>query len=265
MKKAPSFRPSSLNDPVPNSFDPFNAQQLCAQSAEAYRRPRTPEEADAHVHIGTRVRDLIVAFRGTANLSNWLTDLDCELVRLRNFRLHRGFFEAFMAVKLDLDLSQWRLWVTGHSLGGALAELWAWWMAECGHAVAGVYTFGQPRVGDAAFAARYDSMLKTRTFRVVHADDIVPRIPWQLGRYRHAGHEVFFPSPGERAIKRKGRWVQNCGLLRRLTYDLTALARGLGRGKLALVDDHHIRRYQALFPARHTEVRISYSSDFHTL
>ena len=59
--------------------------------------------------------------------------------------------------------------------------------------LAGVYTFGQPRVGDSTFRECYNfSGLMGRTFRVVHADDIVPRVPWLLGAYRHAGHEVFY-------------------------------------------------------------------------
>jgi triacylglycerol lipase len=194
-----------------------------------------------------------VAFRGTADLRNWLTDLDCELIRVLNFRVHRGFYEAMQAVELDLDASlneaqETRLWVTGHSLGGALAKLWALWAAGRGHDVAGVYTFGQPRVGDAAFASFYDSVLRAQSFRVVHADDIVPRVPWMLARYRHAGHEVFFPSPA--GFGGVSPYQMDLSWPRKLLYEFPALARELGRGKLAFLDDHHIQRYLALFPER---------------
>jgi triacylglycerol lipase len=272
-----------MNDPIPNTFDPANARVLCALSAEAYRRPsRKPpavedsslwcEEADTHVHLDRRERDLLVAFRGTADLRNWLTDLDCELIRVGDFRVHRGFYEALQAVELDLDLSLGegrprRLWVTGHSLGGALAKLWALWAAGHGHEVAGVYTFGQPRVGDAAFASYYDSVLKARSFRVVHADDIVPRVPWLLGGYRHAGHEVYFPlggTPRGGVLDSAARYPYHIDLpwTRTLLAGLPALARELGHGKLALLADHHVSRYLALFPARRAEARVSYSYDY---
>jgi len=285
-----------MNSPVPNLFDPANARELCALSAEAYLTPAATEasifwkeEADTHVRLEQRGSDLLVSFRGTADLRNWLTDLEFELIRVGDFRVHRGFHEAVQAVEFDLAAclgraGETRLWVTGHSLGGALAKLWALSAAECGHDVAGVYTFGQPRVGDTAFAARYDEMLKAQTFRVIHADDIVPRVPWQLGRYRHAGHEVYFPRP----FITVGRDSPQSGPLSccsvsvepntiksgfdgvspyrvdlpwpvKLVHDLPAFARSLGRGKLGLVADHHIRRYLALFPATQTEACLTHS------
>ena len=62
-----------------------------------------------------------------------------------------------------------------------------------GTGLAGIYTFGQPRVGDWRFRDSYNSCeLLGRTFRVVHGDDFVPRVPWLLGWYRHAGREAFF-------------------------------------------------------------------------
>ena len=191
--------------------------------------------------------DVIVAFRGTADLRNWLTDLDCELVTVLNFRVHRGFYQALQAVESALDsrlgaARPARLWVTGHSLGGALAKLWA---AARGHEVSGVYTFGQPRVGDASFASFYDALLKARSFRVVHADDIVPRVPWMLARYRHAGHEAFFN--GSSATVNHA--VLDPAWPAKLLVQLPALARGLVHGKLAFLDDHHISRYVDLFPA----------------
>jgi hypothetical protein len=47
----------------------------------------------------------------------------------------------------------------------------------------------------------------------------------------------------------------------KLACEIPALARGLSRGKLALLEDHHIRRYLALFPTRRAEARVSYSYD----
>jgi len=253
-----------MNPPQPNQFDPANARELCAASAEAYDMSVTsdlPAEAspkveqtgirsdatDTHVRITRHGSDLSVAFRGTADLRNWLTDLDCELTRVGSCRVHRGFYAAMKAVEPDLTASlapaqDARLWVTGHSLGGALAMLWALRAAQSGYDIAGVYTFGQPRAGDAAFSRLYDSRLKIRTWRSVHAEDVVPRMPWLLGRYRHAGHEVFYPSSTpSRPVVDRPFWT-------RLRSDVGGLVRELRQGKLALLADHHVSRYLALFP-----------------
>ena len=51
-----------------------------------------------------------------------------------------------------------RLFLTGHSLGGALAVLaGAVLQFETNRSVTGVYTYGQPRVGDPDFSAAFDS------------------------------------------------------------------------------------------------------------
>src|SRR5690606_37727833 len=68
--------------------------------------------------------------------------------------------------------------LTGHSLGGALAVL-ATAVLKIGlrMPVAGVYTYGQPRVGDAEFCRVYDQVLKDITFRYVNDADVVPHLP----------------------------------------------------------------------------------------
>jgi predicted lipase len=68
-------------------------------------------------------QDVLVAFRGTADLHNWWTDLKCDFIHVREGRVHRGFYEAVQAVEQDLvsrvgSPQETRLWVTGHSLGG---------------------------------------------------------------------------------------------------------------------------------------------------
>src|SRR6202008_4848353 len=85
----------------------------------------------------------------------------------------------------------------GHSLGGALAAITALTLAEFGHValrppgyprLAGLYTFGQPMVGDPAFAEWAEGQLGPLTFRYVNDDDLIPRLPSRFeGKYRHFG------------------------------------------------------------------------------
>ena len=111
-------------------------------------------------------------------------------------KVHSGFLKAFSEVAPLLDelvekrTPGQRVWLTGHSLGGAHATLAA---AHLGpEAIQGLYTFGCPRVGDAAFA----SVLPTRSHvRFVHRDDWVPTVPPGLLGYVHGGtlHQVTSP------------------------------------------------------------------------
>jgi pimeloyl-ACP methyl ester carboxylesterase len=164
-------------------------------------------------------RVLVLAFRGTSELRDWLTNLECVRMRAGEENeshvglVHAGFMRAYDSVRRRVLTAlvdarrvapgqSWRVVVTGHSLGGALATLCAAELAEL-HAGSGssgkgggsgadvrvsLCTFGSPRVGDAAFAARCDAFLGAASVRVVNDEDIVPLVP-PLG-FRHVGSAV---------------------------------------------------------------------------
>ncbi len=164
---------------------------------------------------------IVIAFRGTANIRNWLTDADCvratliESAEFGTCKVHAGFLAAYESIISPLTAhlresaalrrsmidgnTATPIYVTGHSLGGALALLAALELARQGFNIAQVYTFGQPRVGNAAFKRLYEKSLGDRTYRLVYEEDIVPRVPllpaW-LDPYRHAAGEIFLSSLG---------------------------------------------------------------------
>jgi pimeloyl-ACP methyl ester carboxylesterase len=103
-------------------------------------------------------------------------------------RAHRGFAAALESVWSEVlqaaqALGAGRpLFVAGHSLGAALAQLAAMRLVAHGVGVAGVYTYGSPRAGDAEFRAAYDAALGERTFMHVNDEDVVTTIPpWWTG------------------------------------------------------------------------------------
>ena len=128
---------------------------------------------------------LVLAFRGTEKkLSDWKTDLKAELVAAKDEkkigRIHKGFQAAYYSVEdpIEEKLSkypEYPLYVTGHSLGGALAVV-ATRFIDAGK-LAACYTFGGPRVGDLDLAR----VFKTPIYRVVNASDAVPRLPFGYG------------------------------------------------------------------------------------
>ena len=133
-----------------------------------------------------------VAFAGTdpVLLANWTTNFDLLPVARG---ISRGFRDA-AAIAMDDVLDRLgavapgnHLYVTGHSLGGALAVLTALALAGRGRMPDAVYTQGMPRPGNGAFADGYNAVLGDRTYRLVYADDLVPTVPPSGLGYRHVG------------------------------------------------------------------------------
>ncbi|MEX1027077.1 MAG: lipase family protein [Candidatus Paceibacterota bacterium] len=146
---------------------------------------------------------LVVAFRGTdlAQLADVWTDLDYDPVPTDNGKVHRGFYDAstalFGSVTAAIDRREPRhVWLTGHSLGGAIATLTMRRLQQSGMRVDGLVTFGQPRVGDRDFTEQMNSQLGIRMLRVINEDDVVaslpPRIPLLMPAYYSGGSVVQF-------------------------------------------------------------------------
>ena len=83
----------------------------------------------------------------------------------------------------------YELWVTGHSLGAAMASLGAASISKLGYMPPEkikLVTFGQPRVGNSSYVDAVDKLI-SYSFRIVHAHDIVPHLPpkGMLGYFHH--------------------------------------------------------------------------------
>lgn len=103
-----------------------------------------------------------------------------------------------------------KLFITGHSLGGALAMLYPGMLYYFGETsladrIASVYTFGQPRVGDQKFCQfMLDNLTVKRYFRVVYSNDLIPRLPFDdsFFGFKHWGLCYYFSSTyRERTLK----------------------------------------------------------------
>ena len=127
----------------------------------------------------------VVSFRGTQQVRDWMTNLCMDKVPVtsRNSEdgktlgnVHTGFNSAFLSVEDQIrqhlkGSEQLPLYVTGHSLGGALATLATWYLS--GDQLAACYTFGAPRIGDDGLMNRY----RTPIYRIVNGADPVPCVP----------------------------------------------------------------------------------------
>src|SRR5437879_331945 len=136
-------------------------------------------------------RYAVLAFRGTEkDYRDILSDIRIRFYRDRKTgaRTSTGFSQSYALIEKDvveaiakIDRSL-PLYITGHSLGGALAAI-ASTRIRPSDRIAACYTFGCPRVGDGEFG---DLLWKVPVYRQVHSTDIVPRVPLPFG-YRHAG------------------------------------------------------------------------------
>ncbi len=158
-------------------------------------------------YVASNDQFAIVAFRGSEiwkkkgefDLDKVMADLKADVdIRLTDWpsggKVHRGFKEALEEVWSDLfsyitqlDRRGCKIWITGHSLGAALATL-------CGSRygrVQGVYAFGSPRVGNEGFKEH----LGVKIYRIVYKSDIVTRVP-PPGVYVHVGELKYIGGDG---------------------------------------------------------------------
>lgn len=142
---------------------------------------------------------VLLSFRGTESVGDWLSNLDL-LAEDRSYgKLHRGFFKAFEFARPTLSgilekaaPAHKKVWLTGHSLGGALAMVAAAeWLESL--AVAGIYTYGQPKTGNGQTRLFFRQRFPGRFQRFVNDDDIVPQVP---PGYAHVGRLIWFDGNG---------------------------------------------------------------------
>ena len=164
-----------------------------------FKTARFISKKDTQLFVAQSPSAILVAFRGTQQIKDWLTNLDSMLLKVPLGEVHRRFYEALQLVwpnidhtiKTYSDNSQ-KIWFTGHSLGGALAMLAASMFLDKPEQLGGLYTFGQPRIGNEAFTKNFDVNLKSKTYRFVNNNDIVPRVPPRKMDYSDAGQFRYF-------------------------------------------------------------------------
>ena len=116
----------------------------------------------------------IISIRGTDNGKNVLTDLDARPFKDRKLgvQVHRGFRDASEKLKNDIIENvalEENIILTGHSLGGAIAQILGLWFEDDAYEVQ-IYTFGSPSV-------MIEQMWEDGHFRVYLENDPVPFLP----------------------------------------------------------------------------------------
>jgi hypothetical protein len=157
-----------------------------------------PFNTDTEVIVAESANAIFVVFRGTEGMSieglvDWLNNGQFNPAADPIPGMHTGFSNAAQTVYADVTaridavptengVPTKKVWITGHSLGGALATATATFL-EYGingdpvRPVQGLVTFGAPRVFTGTAAATFDTTFGTRAQRFVDNEDLVPHVP----------------------------------------------------------------------------------------
>lgn len=170
-------------------------------------------DIDTQCFIMADDANIFVVFRGSDSKEDWFANFQAsqDPGPLKNTGAHEGFQDALYPAVIALTRHVQheghgrRIWISGHSLGGALCSLYAGMLIENGLDVYGIYTFASPRPGSAEYEQQLNKLIAGPHYRVVNDGDIVPHLP----------PEPFFSHPGRRIIlkatkkeRTKGSWLK---------------------------------------------------------
>lgn len=140
-----------------------------------------------------------------------LPSVHIEQAPIFDMPIHTGFYRALRSVWEQVSefidsVDKKPIWVTGHSLGGAIATLLAYKYPE---QIRGLYTYGSPCVGTTKFADKFNlQAVAKHSFRYVHGNDFVAKVLEIAGdrigavNYRHVGELKHLPAEARK------NWVE---------------------------------------------------------
>ncbi|GFR26154.1 lipase_3 domain-containing protein [Trichonephila clavata] len=161
-------------------------------------------------YVFMKDKEITIVYRGSRNSFDYAKDLEIPLTNLpRKFvpkggKVHSGFYSLFKdswdsvykilrgyANDQQLEIKDFKINLTGHSMGGAIANIAALCLsvregAEDLH----VATFASPRVFDFSAAEVYEERLGKKTIRVVNQSDFIPSLPLGSMGYKHVGEQL---------------------------------------------------------------------------
>lgn len=176
------------------------------------------EEDAGHVFI--KGKEITIAYHGTRlkhglwGLNDLITDLNASFTTSELLpeggRIHRGFYNSFTdswpnlygilksyAEERGSEIKDFKINLTGHSMGGAVAKIAALCLNKTERAEdIHVATFGDPRVFDLTASKFYNDVLQEKTIRVTqHRQDPVPAVSPGLFGYAHVGAQLRISAP----------------------------------------------------------------------
>lgn len=187
-------------------------------------------------------RCAVLAFRGTDSNLEWAETLTYRQIPWIMGKAHAGFVRALellwehvLAAMYDARVLEEDkdFWVTGHSLGGALALLAADRLSHLGISATEAVVFGTPPIFDAVAASAY----RVKVSRFSNNEDPIPQLTWPtpFDSYAQVGEEIFLTASGAVGANRYSR-----DLARKIDR---AMSIGEGILPAGMIHDHFMRQY----------------------
>ncbi|KAF6262015.1 hypothetical protein COO60DRAFT_1699568 [Scenedesmus sp. NREL 46B-D3] len=190
-------------------------------------------DGELKVLLAWSANTVLVCFRGSTTAANWVADAMLwrsahpgmqlqhkQASRFGAAKIHSGFLRCWSGTGLDvkvlgmlsslvdtsLDRKRLKIYLTGHSMGGAVATLAAYDLLKKYKGEldplrqVSVYTFGAPRVGNHMFARQYEAAVPD-TWHVINDQDTVPRGGKFISAYKRNGQRVIVNKAGDMVVR----------------------------------------------------------------
>ncbi len=162
------------------------------------------EVEDIQLYFAIKSDVILVAFRSMSeSIKDGNTSTSFGLADFHHGKAHKGFglaldlvWQKILEVLIIHQKQQQKIWLCGHSLGGVLATMAAHLFLSKKIAIQGLYTFGQPRAGDADFVAFLEEKLNKKYYRITQQDDHLCTLPTEWQGFKHAGQQISFDAQG---------------------------------------------------------------------
>lgn len=174
----------------------------------------TATDTQVTIYRNDADREFVVAIAGTNTTRDYITNFLMLPVpyigkgakSCKGCFVHLGFQAAWISADAKVTslvkdglkaYPSYNVTIAGVSLGGALAHLAFLSFNASGIPVTAAYTFGQPRVGNRAFADFTDRLSGATDqnpgiyYRVTHTNDGVPQLPFKFLGYQHSRIEYW--------------------------------------------------------------------------
>lgn len=155
-------------------------------------------ETDLDVGIYLFPNKIIVSFRGTESITDGFYDLRVKKTKMQcGSEIHTGFFrqlfcskvyDKFLEKVIELAQQADYIYITGHSLGGALATLFGYHFSRYTYKHVNIISFASPRVGNYKWYKNFNKRINLSHLRVYISSDPVPLFP--IINYFHTGERI---------------------------------------------------------------------------
>ena len=202
MARLSSLVYEKLDDGTPDAVAIEGALQSLDDGR--FSPPVTANQNSAQAMFVEHEEWLAMVFRGTDQPADWLDNLAIRTEHTDYGDFHHGFHRSledvwetiYRAYTKAMDKDKRPLFITGHSLGGAMATVAAAKFIYMDRPFTSLYTFGQPRAVTRETARLINSEAGKRYYRFQNNMDVVSRIPARISGYSHAGNNLYITNEG---------------------------------------------------------------------